>query len=172
MQLLGIGRAEQVDHGIGAIGPDPHGVDHERVAFVMTDRIAVPGWRHLCGMLVIHAHPAHFMILVEQHDDPVRQLQHRHGHVLEQERHGLGPALIAGVRIGHASQRQVALIPHDIRRPGLQDRIRVVADQLGIVARAVIGPPRLVRHRPRPRRRRNEPGQRAVPPDAGEIRHR
>ena len=93
-------------------------------------------------MRLVQAHPADLVILAEQHHDLVRQLQHLHGHMLEQERHGLGPALVRRARIGHAGERKLALLLHDIRRPGLQDRIGVVADQLAVVAHAVVLPPR------------------------------
>jgi hypothetical protein len=43
VQLVAIGRAEQVDHGILAIGLDGDGVDHKRVALIMADGISVPG---------------------------------------------------------------------------------------------------------------------------------
>src|SRR5947208_2408604 len=46
MQLLGIGRSEQVYHGIRAIGLGPDGVDHQSIALIVADRIALPGWRH------------------------------------------------------------------------------------------------------------------------------
>ena len=59
------------------------------------------------------------MILVEKHHDLIRQLQHLHGHVLEKERHGFGPALIGRARKGHAGQRELALLLHDFRGPGL-----------------------------------------------------
>jgi hypothetical protein len=44
-------------------------------------------------------------------------------------------------REGHARQRESALLLHDFCRPGLQDRIGVIADQLAVVALAVVRPP-------------------------------
>jgi hypothetical protein len=69
MQLLGVRRAKQVDHGKRTIGPNADGVDHQRVAFVMADGIAMPRWPHLRRMRLIHAHASDFMILVEKHHD-------------------------------------------------------------------------------------------------------
>jgi len=61
-------------YGRSALAPTV--VDHQRISLIVADRIAVPGRRHFGGVLLVHAHPPHFVILAEQHDDPVRQLQH------------------------------------------------------------------------------------------------
>jgi hypothetical protein len=58
MQLLGVRRAKQVDYGKRTIGPNANGVDDQRIAFVMADGIAMPGWPHLRRMRLIHAHAA------------------------------------------------------------------------------------------------------------------
>jgi hypothetical protein len=46
VQLVAIGRTEQVDHPIIAVGLDGDGLDHQRVALVMADGISVPGGLH------------------------------------------------------------------------------------------------------------------------------
>jgi hypothetical protein len=108
------------------IDPDPHGVDHQGVTLVMADGIPVPGRRQLRWMLLVHAHVADFVILVEEHHGLVRQLEHPHCHVFEKERHRFRPAGVGRVRIGHAGEREFALFPHNLRRPGLQNRILVI----------------------------------------------
>src|SRR5579883_313375 len=52
-----------VHHGDGA-DLDPDGVDYQGVAFIMTDRISVPGWRHLRGMLLIHPHVPYLVVKI------------------------------------------------------------------------------------------------------------
>src|SRR5262249_48515247 len=74
-------------------------------------------------------------------------------------------------RKGHAGERQLALLFHDVCCPGLQDRICIVADQLAIVAHPGIAPARLVGDRTGTRRWWYEPGKRAMAPDAREIRN-
>src|SRR5260370_109159 len=64
VQLFGVRRAEQINHGIRPVGLDPHRVDDQRVAFVMADRVPVPRRRQLRGMRLVHPHIADFMILV------------------------------------------------------------------------------------------------------------
>jgi hypothetical protein len=54
---------------------DPHGVDHQRVAFKMAHRIPIQGRLHLRGMRLVHAYLAEFMILFVQKRDLVRLLQ-------------------------------------------------------------------------------------------------
>jgi hypothetical protein len=55
-------------------------------------------------MRLVQAHVADFVILAEKHHDLVWQLQHLNGHMLEKERHGLGPTLVGGTRESHARQ--------------------------------------------------------------------
>ena len=171
MQLAGIRRAEQVDHGKRPICPDADRVNHQRIAFIMADRIAVPRRRHLRRVRRIEADLTDFMILIENHHNSIGQLQHLHGHVLEQERHRLRPALVRRIGEGHAGERKIALLLDHRRGPGLQDRIGVVPDQLAIIAGALIVA-RPVGHRTGAGCRRHQPRQRSMAPDAGEIRDR
>ncbi len=46
VESLGVRRAVPVEHGKWA-DLDPHGVYHQLVAFIVTDGIAIPGWRYL-----------------------------------------------------------------------------------------------------------------------------
>src|SRR5713101_2161710 len=57
VQRLRVRGAETVDHGIRP-DLDPHGVDHQRVAFVMTNGIPVGGRNDICGMRLVHAYLA------------------------------------------------------------------------------------------------------------------
>jgi hypothetical protein len=57
----------------------------------------------------IDGHLADFVVFVEQERDLVRLLQHRHSHVLEDERHRFGPTLVRRVRIGNAFERNLAV---------------------------------------------------------------
>jgi hypothetical protein len=50
MKAVGVGRTVNVDHGERAQTPDPHSVDHEYIALVMADGIAVPRRCHLRRM--------------------------------------------------------------------------------------------------------------------------
>src|SRR5215470_6803182 len=85
-------------------------------------------------MRLVQAYPANFVILTVQDRDLVRLLNHLHLYTLENERHRFGPALVGRVRITNAGERNFAELLYDLRRPGLQDRIGVVPDQLIIVA--------------------------------------
>jgi hypothetical protein len=58
--------------------------------------------------------------------------------MLENERYRMWPALVRGVRIGDAGERKFAELLDDLRSPGLQNRIGVVADQLVVVAHTVL----------------------------------
>jgi hypothetical protein len=134
MQGFCVRRAEQVDHCIGVIGAHADGIDHQRVTLVVADGIPVPGRRHRRRMRLVQAHPANFVILTIQDRYLVRLLNHLHLYTLENKRHRFGPALVGRVRIGDAGERNFAEPLYELRRPGLQDRIGVVPDQLIIVA--------------------------------------
>ena len=110
------------------------------------------------GMARVQPHAAH-MIAVVDHGDPVRLLDHRHLGLLENERRWKRPALVRRVAIGDALQRQLAEMLHHICRPGLQNRILVISDQLVVVADALLArrlpslnnplrPARQIRNRP------------------------
>ena len=75
MQSLRVRRAIPIDHGKR---PDlnAHGVDDQRVVFVMAHGIAVPGRGHLSRMRLIQAHVTDLMIVAIQYDDLIRRLQH------------------------------------------------------------------------------------------------
>jgi hypothetical protein len=116
---------------------DAQGVDHEWVALVMPDGMPVPGRRRLCRMRLVYTHVADFMIVRIENRDLMRLLEHLHSKVSENERHALGPTLVARSRIGHAGLRYLAVLLHGFRRMALQDRIGVIADRLIGAAHAV-----------------------------------
>ena len=116
MQSLRERRAVHVDHGKRPVSLNPHRIDHEHVAFVMADGVAIPGRRYARRMRLVHAHIADFMIVRIDDGDPIRFLQHLHSNVPKNKGHSSGPTLIARSRIGHAGQRDFAVFLHDLRR--------------------------------------------------------
>ena len=167
VQSLGVRRAIPVDHGIP---PDlhAHGIDNQRVAFIVAHGVAVPGRGHLCRMRLVHAHMADLMIVGIKDGDLVRLLHQLRWAIRKNERHAFGPTLVARVRIAYAVQPEFSVLFHDLRRLRLQDRIGVIAVKLEDVAGAVRAA------RPVDQRRgtgwqRFEPGKR-MQPDAREIR--
>src|ERR1700686_750253 len=103
VQSLGERRGVLVDGGKRP-NLESHGVDHQCVAFVMAHGIPVPGWRHLRGMRLVHAHTPNFMIFVVKHCDLVGLLQQCHCRVRENKGHPFRPALVAWTWIAHARQ--------------------------------------------------------------------
>jgi hypothetical protein len=67
-----------VDHGDRPVGLDPNGVDHQRIALVMANRITVPGRRDARGMAPIHPDVTDLMVRHVKDHDTVRLLQHLH----------------------------------------------------------------------------------------------
>jgi len=123
--------------------------------------------------------------------DTIRLLNDLHHEFLVDERHRHRPTLVGSVSIGDARKRHFAELLYDLRCPGLQDRVGIIADQLVVVAHAfharrkgrkgqragsrvpgLLRPARLVRHRARTRCRRLEPGKGRVKPDSGKARDR
>ena len=87
-------RAIPVHRGKGA-DLDPHGVYDQRVAFVMTHGIAIPGRRHLSRMRLVQAHVTNLMIVVIEDDDLVGLLQDLDGTTRKNKRHPSRPTLVA-----------------------------------------------------------------------------
>ena len=170
MQRRAVRGAVHIDHGERA-ALDAHCVDHQHVAFVMADRIPIPGRRDLSRMSFVHAHVPQFRALAVDHQDVVRPLQDLQQEVPKHIRDAAGPALVARRRITLAGRGNLAVLLHDIGCPRPQDRIGVIADQLIEVGDA-IGPTRPISHRPRPRCRRLKAGQIGMRPYAREIRYR
>jgi len=81
-------------------------------------------------MRPVHAYLAELMIEGIKDADFVRLLKHLHSKIRDNPGHPFGPTLVARGRIAFARQRNFAELLHDLRRPGLQDRIGVIADQL------------------------------------------
>jgi hypothetical protein len=119
---------------------DADGVDHQRVAFVMADGIAVPGWYRLRGMLLVHAHVANLMIAAIQEQDFRRFLQQHESGVGEFERHAPRPALVAGRRIGVMAELYFTEFLHGCRGLRLQNRIPVIADERPVVGDTAFAP--------------------------------
>ena len=97
-------------------------------------------------MRLVHAHVPDLVVIGIEDRDPVRPLQHLHADVPQDKWHAAGPALVARRRIGHAGRRDFTVLSDDIRSVRLEDRVRIVADELVVVAaplrrdRLVIGP--------------------------------
>src|SRR5215467_10173305 len=98
MQSLSEWRAVPIDHGKRS-DLDPNGVDDQRVAFIMADRISIPGWRHIRRMRLVQAHLAELMIKGIKNGDFGRSLENLHSKICNNERHLLGPTLVARGRI-------------------------------------------------------------------------
>ncbi len=80
-------------------------------------------------MLLVQAYPAHVRVRGSvDEQDAVRLLNDLHQELLVDERHWHGPTLVGRVPVGDARDRHFAELFHDIRCPGLQDRIGIVAD--------------------------------------------
>src|SRR6516164_4130659 len=103
VQSLGEWRAKPVDHGKWA-DLDSHGVNHQRVAFVMANGISIPGWRHMRRMRLVQAHLAELMIERIKDRDLIGLLEQVHSIIDENEWHLLGPTLVARGWIGLAGQ--------------------------------------------------------------------
>ena len=61
VQGFSVRRAKPVDHGEPA-DLDAHGIDQQFVAFVMADRIPIPGRGHLSRVRLVHPHLSELMI--------------------------------------------------------------------------------------------------------------
>jgi hypothetical protein len=136
----------------------------------MADGIPIPGRRDLRRMILVHAHMAHFRALAIDHQNAVRSLEDLHQEIPENVRHAARPTLVARRRIAFAGHRDFTVLLHDLGRPGLQDRIGVITDEL-LEVRNAVGPPRSVAHGAGPCRRRLETGEIRMSPYAREIRY-
>ena len=88
------------------------------------------------GMRLVQAHLAELMIEGVKDRDLVGPLEQVHSIIDKNEWHLLGPTLVARGRIALPGQRNLAEPLHHFCRPGLQDRIGVIADQLVDTANA------------------------------------
>jgi hypothetical protein len=128
--------AVPVDHGIPS-DLDAHGIDDQRVAFIVPHGIAVPGRLHLCRMRLVHAHLAELMIVGIQDKDLVRGLYYLRWAFRKIERWPSRPTLVARVRVADAIDPEFSVLFNDLRRLGLQDRVRIIAVKLEDIAGAV-----------------------------------
>src|SRR5262249_32145872 len=135
MQSLSEWRAVPIDHGKRS-DLDPNGVDDQGAAFVMANRISIPGWRHIRRMRLVQAHLAELMIKRIKDRDFVHLLENLHSKICNKERYLFGPTLVARGGVALTGQRHVTELLHDVRGPRLQDRIVEIADQLGAIASA------------------------------------
>ena len=94
VQSPAVGRAEPIDHGIRSVGPDPHRVYHQRVAFVTANSIPIPGWCHLRRMRLVHPHAADFIRVGIEDRDLVRVLEHLHSDIRKNKRYRSRPTLV------------------------------------------------------------------------------
>ena len=115
---------------------EPDRIDHQRVAFVMTDGIAVPGGRDLRGMLLVQAHAADLVILHVKENDLILLLQHLHFLNPEDVRRHHRQAIERRVWIVFAAAQHLAALLHHGRGFGLQDGIVVIAAGIGVAAKA------------------------------------
>ncbi len=137
MQSRTVRRAEPVDHRKRP-DSDSHGVDHQRVAFVMGDGIAIPARGEFGRMLRIHPHMPDLMIDGIDDGDFAGLLKYLQSIGRKHERHASRPALVARGWIAHAGQRQFAVLLDDFCCLGLQDRIGVIADKPPVVAHIML----------------------------------
>ncbi len=129
--------AVQIDHGERP-DLDPHGVDHQGIAFVMANGISIPGWCHVHGMRLIHAHAADFISIGIEDRDLVRLLEHLHSDICKNQRHAFRPTLSARVRNMRAAQLYFSVLLYDLCRLRFQNWIGVVADITVAAGRTVI----------------------------------
>src|ERR1051326_8734285 len=95
MQRRSLRRAVPVHHREGA-WLDGYGIDHQRVALIMADGVAIIGRFHIGWMLRMHADLADLMIELIDDRDPVGLLEHRHSN-RQNEGYPVGPTLIARI---------------------------------------------------------------------------
>src|ERR1700680_2760462 len=112
MQRWAVRRAVHVEHGERAY-LDPHGVDHQGIAFVMGDGISVPGWRHEHRMRP-HTDVADFVAFGIEDRDLVRLLEHLHANTYKNKRHASRPTLGTRVRSVRAAQLDFAVLFTDL----------------------------------------------------------
>src|SRR6516164_6030883 len=106
MQALSVGRAEPVEHRKTSY-LDAYGINNQLVPFIMSNRIAIPGRRHLCRMRLVHTHLAKLMIEGVKEGDFFWLLKHLHSKIRENEGHSFWPTLVAWSRIALTSQRNL-----------------------------------------------------------------
>src|SRR5947207_14666950 len=77
MDLIGMWRSETIGFRLVV---QSYRVDHQRIAFVMADRFAVPGFRRVLGVLYIHVDMADLAVArIDDGDFLARwELQHLH----------------------------------------------------------------------------------------------
>src|SRR6516165_8333982 len=85
-------------------------------------------------MRLVHPHLSELMIERVKNGDILRLLDDLHSTIYRNEGHSFGPTLVAWGRIALAGHRNLAQLLHDLRRPRLQDRIAIIADQLAAIA--------------------------------------
>src|SRR2546430_16584866 len=89
-------RAIPVDHGITP-DFDAYGIDDQRVAFIVTHGIAVPGRGDLRRMGLVQTHAANLLIVAIKDDDLVRQLQQLRWAIRKNERNPPSPTWVTRV---------------------------------------------------------------------------
>src|SRR5258708_31334873 len=142
MQSVGEGRAIHVEHGKRSL-LDRDRVDHQRVAFIAADGIAVPRGSWMCGVRRVHAHAAHFVALAVDHRDLVLLLEYLDQEIPKHVRYSAGPALAARRGIAVTGKRNFAVLLYHLGRLSLQDGLGVISYQL-LYIRDTVGPARSV----------------------------
>jgi hypothetical protein len=89
-------RAVHVNHGKRP-DLDAHGVNHQRAAFVVADRISLPARRHVRRMGLVQAYVADLVIVGVENREFVRLLEHLHSNIPKNERYPTGQDWLAGV---------------------------------------------------------------------------
>src|ERR1700682_38547 len=118
----------------------------------MSDRIPIPGWRHVCRMRSIEANAANLMTVNVEDRDLVLLLKNLDLEFQRQnEGWGLGAALVS--RIGEIDPRKLSIAPLLYDFSCLRGQYGI-----GVIAYAFIGvgQTRCVRHGTRARQRRLE----------------
>src|SRR6266850_2843601 len=129
-QLLAVWRAEHVDEAHFRRQADR--IDDQLTVLVTADRFAEPGWLHIFGVLVGHGDAARERVALPHHVHHLRVL-----HEIERLR---GPEQLSGnaarIAARRRQERHAALAgehllvrhAHLLGRPGLEDRVQMVAD--------------------------------------------
>jgi len=136
VQTFRMRRAVPVDHRIWP-NLQAHGIDDQRFAFIMADRISVPGRFYLRRMLLVDADFTNLVVIAVQNCDLARLLHQLRWAIGKDEGWSFGPALIAGIRISDSIQPEFAMLSHDLRRLGFQNRIGVITGKPENIAGAV-----------------------------------
>src|SRR5215471_9343080 len=127
VQRFAVGRSIIVDHGIA---PELYadGVDDERVAFIMPDRVSCPRGFDSSRVLRVQPHASNLLIADIENRDLALLLHDLHLQRSPGIRRRPGCALVGGSREVHARAGDLAGVTDSGCSVRAQDRVRIIAD--------------------------------------------